>query len=118
MTLGYFQARLVSGCISVSRDLQLPRSFIITKAIKHVLETGEVKVRVNDLIVTDESQQQQEEVSNILNDDNPNNDQSACDELGAFINQVNAAERRDTLTAEQADVLRTQAEDIRNNLNC
>jgi hypothetical protein len=56
------------------------------------------------------------EVSNILGDINPNNDESACGKLGAFINQVNAAERRDTLTADQADVLRTQAEDIRDEL--
>jgi HYR domain len=59
-----------------------------------------------------------EEVSNILNDNNPNNDESACDELGAFINEVNANERRDTLTADQANVLRPQAEDIRNMLGC
>jgi dipeptidyl aminopeptidase/acylaminoacyl peptidase len=60
-----------------------------------------------------------EEVSNILNDDNPDNDESACDELSAFINQVNAAERRDTLTPEQAEELRTQAEDIiMNQLDC
>jgi hypothetical protein len=56
------------------------------------------------------------QVSDILNDNNPNNDESACGKLGAFINQVNAAERRDTLTADQADVLRTQAEDIRDEL--
>jgi PKD repeat protein len=61
-----------------------------------------------------------EEVSNILNDDNPNNDEAACGELGAFINQVNAAERDGTLTAEQADNLRIQAEDIirNSNLDC
>jgi Tol biopolymer transport system component len=60
-----------------------------------------------------------EEVSKILNDNNPNNDESACDELGAFINQVDANERRGTLTADQANVLRTQAEDIiRNELDC
>jgi hypothetical protein len=60
-----------------------------------------------------------EEVSNILNDNNPNNDESACDELGAFINQVNAAERRGSLTPEQADNLRTQAEVIiMNQLDC
>jgi PKD repeat protein len=60
-----------------------------------------------------------EEVSNILNDNNPNNDESACGKLGAFINQqVNANERRGTLTADQANVLRTQAEDIRNMLGC
>jgi hypothetical protein len=57
------------------------------------------------------------QVSNILTDNNPNNDQSACGKLGAFINQVNANERRgDTLTADQADDLRGQAEDIRNEL--
>jgi hypothetical protein len=38
--------------------------------------------------------------------------------LGAFINQVNAAERRDTLTADRADDLRTQAENIRDALDC
>jgi hypothetical protein len=61
-----------------------------------------------------------EEVSNILNDNNPNNDESAaCGTLDAFINQqVNAYERRDTLTADQANVLRIQAEDIRNILGC
>jgi hypothetical protein len=48
----------------------------------------------------------------VLNDDNPDNDESACGRLGAFINQVNANERRDTVTADQADGLRTQAEDI------
>jgi hypothetical protein len=58
-----------------------------------------------------------EEVSNILTDDNPNNDESACGKLDAFIDQVNANERRgDTLTADQADDLRTQAEDIRDEL--
>lgn len=57
-----------------------------------------------------------EEVSDILNDNNPNNDESACGSLGVFINQVNANERRGTLTADQADDLRTQAEDIRNKL--
>jgi len=61
MSIADYQARLVGGCIYMSRDLQLPRSLIITNAIKHVLETGDVKVQVNDLIVTDESQQQQEE---------------------------------------------------------
>jgi PKD repeat protein len=60
-----------------------------------------------------------EELSSILNDDNPNNDEAACGELGAFINQVNGAERDGTLTAEQADNLRTQAEVIMmNQLDC
>ena len=57
-------------------------------------------------------------VSDILNDDNPNNDKAACGKLGAFINQVDANERRGTLTADQADHLRTQAQDIRNALGC
>ena len=33
-------------------------------------------------------------------------------------NQVNANETRDTLTADQADDIRTQAEDIRDQLSC
>jgi hypothetical protein len=57
-------------------------------------------------------------VSDILNDDNPNNDKAACGKLGAFINQVDANEKRGTLTADQADNLRTQAQDIRNALGC
>jgi hypothetical protein len=59
------------------------------------------------------------EVSNILGDINPNNDELACGTLDAFINKVNAAaERRNngTMTADQADDLRTQAEDIRDEL--
>jgi hypothetical protein len=59
------------------------------------------------------------EASDILNDDNPNNDNAVCGKLGAFINQVNAAERRGALTAQQADELRTQAEvTIMNQLDC
>jgi Tol biopolymer transport system component len=58
------------------------------------------------------------EVLNILNDNNPNNDESACGTLDAFINQVNANETSDTLTADDADELSTQGEDIRNALNC
>ena len=59
------------------------------------------------------------QVSNILSDDNPNNDGSACGRFDSFINKVNAAERRDndnTLTADQADELRTQAEEIKDEL--
>jgi hypothetical protein len=53
----------------------------------------------------------------VLSDDNPNNNESASGRLGAFMNQVDtAAERRDTLTRDQADNLRTQAEDIRTKL--
>jgi TolB protein len=59
-----------------------------------------------------------EEVSNILNDNNPDNDESACGRLDAFINQVNAYEISDTLTSDEADELRTQAEDIRDMLGC
>jgi hypothetical protein len=57
--------------------------------------------------------------SDILSDDNPNNDRAVCGMLTAFINQVDANERRGTLTAEQADDLRIQAEeDIMNQFNC
>jgi hypothetical protein len=59
-----------------------------------------------------------EEISNILSDDNPNNDESACGRLDAFINQVNDNERHDTLTADQANVLRRQAQDIMNQFDC
>jgi hypothetical protein len=54
----------------------------------------------------------------LLSDDNPNNDNSACGRFDAFINQVNANERRGSLTAAQADDLRTQAQDIRDMLDC
>ena len=58
------------------------------------------------------------EASHILNDNNPNKDKAACGKLSAFINQINANERRGTLTADQADDLRTKAQDIRNALGC
>jgi hypothetical protein len=58
------------------------------------------------------------QASTILTDDNPNNDKSACGKLDAFINQVNAAERRGSLTAVQASELRTQAGNIRTELGC
>jgi Tol biopolymer transport system component len=58
------------------------------------------------------------EVLNILNDNNPNNDESVCRTLDAFINQVNANETSDTLAADEADELSTQGEDIRNALDC
>ena len=58
------------------------------------------------------------EVLNILNDNNPNNDESACGTLGALINELNANERSDTLTADEADELSTQSEEIRNALDC
>jgi hypothetical protein len=57
--------------------------------------------------------------SDILGDDNPNNDKAVCGMLTAFINQVNAYERSGILTEDQADELRTQAEDIiMNQLDC
>jgi hypothetical protein len=58
------------------------------------------------------------EVLNILNDNNPDNDESVCRTLDALIDQVNANETSDTLTADEADDLRTQAEDIRDALGC
>ena len=63
------------------------------------------------------------QVSDILTNNNLKNDEESagCGRLGAFINKVDtAAERHDTLTAEQADDLRTQAEDIIRNelLDC
>jgi hypothetical protein len=58
------------------------------------------------------------EASHILNDNNPNKDKAACGKLSAFINQINANERRGTLAADQADDLRTKAQDIRNALGC
>jgi HYR domain/WD40-like Beta Propeller Repeat len=58
------------------------------------------------------------EISNILNDNNPDNDESVCRTLDGFINQVNANERSDTLTADEADELSTQSEEIRNALDC
>jgi hypothetical protein len=60
-----------------------------------------------------------ERVLVLLSDDNTRNDASACNMLGgAFMNQVNANERQDTLTEDQAGDLRTQAQDIRNELDC
>jgi Tol biopolymer transport system component len=61
-----------------------------------------------------------ERVLVLLSDDNTRNDASACNILGAaFTNQVNADERRgDSLTEDQAGDLRTQAEDIRDMLDC
>jgi hypothetical protein len=53
----------------------------------------------------------------VHNNIDTNNDKAAvCGKLGAFVNQVDSAERRDRLTADQADNLRTQAEDIRDAL--
>ena len=55
----------------------------------------------------------------LLSDNNTRNDVSACNIIGtAFMNQVNANERQDTLTEDQAVDLRTQAEDFRDMLGC
>jgi len=59
-----------------------------------------------------------QQVSDILNDDNPNNDRLACNRLDVFIREVNVAERRGDITAVQANDLITQAEDIRSELHC
>ena len=55
----------------------------------------------------------------LLSDDNTRNDASACNMIGTpFMNQINANERQDTLTEDQATDLRTQAEDIGDMLGC
>jgi TolB protein len=55
----------------------------------------------------------------LLNDNNTRNDASACNMVGtAFVERVDANERQDTLTEDQADTLRTQAQDIRDMLGC
>ena len=57
-------------------------------------------------------------VAEILDDNNPNNDAAACGNLQAFINQVNAQERRGELTAEEASELRQLAETSKSSLGC
>jgi hypothetical protein len=42
------------------------------------------------------------DASNILNEDNPNNDRSACGKLDAFIKKVSTNDRHGILTADQA----------------
>jgi PKD repeat protein len=59
-----------------------------------------------------------ERVSALLSDDSTRNDASACIALGAFIDRVDNHERRDTLTPEQSDELRTQAQNIMSPLAC
>jgi hypothetical protein len=54
----------------------------------------------------------------LLSDDNPRNDASACNIVGAFMERVDADERRGMLTADQASGLGTQAEDIGDTLGC
>ncbi len=55
----------------------------------------------------------------LLTDNNARNDASACNMLGsAFINQVNANERRGSVTEDQAADVRTQVEDVRDIMGC
>jgi hypothetical protein len=54
----------------------------------------------------------------LLSDDNSRNDASACNIFGAFMERVDADERRGMLRADQAADLRTQAEVIMNQLDC
>jgi len=54
----------------------------------------------------------------LLNDDNIRNDAGACNMFSAFMQRVDADDRRDVMTSDQADDLTTQAEEIRNMLSC
>jgi Tol biopolymer transport system component len=54
----------------------------------------------------------------LISDDNTRNDAAACNIFGAFMERVDADERRDMLTTDQAVDLRMQAEEIRNMLGC
>ena len=56
-------------------------------------------------------------VADLLNDANPNNDVAACGKLGAFVNKVNAREGN-TLTSQEAALLRGLAEDIKTSIGC
>ena len=57
------------------------------------------------------------QVSSVLNDNNPNNDTSACGKLDAFINQVNAKIGKG-LTAAQAAQLIGDATAIKDSIGC
>jgi hypothetical protein len=56
--------------------------------------------------------------TNLLNDDNPNNDVAVCNKLDAFINEVNAKEGSGQLTPTQANDLRQAANDIKAEIGC
>ncbi len=56
-------------------------------------------------------------ISELINDVNTNNDDSACNKLDAFINQVNAQEGTQLTTAE-ANTLRSIANDIKAGIGC
>jgi len=55
---------------------------------------------------------------NILEDTNLNNDRSACNKLGAFIQQVNAQTQNNSITQEQSNQLKQAAQSIQNSLGC
>jgi hypothetical protein len=55
---------------------------------------------------------------NRLSDNNPTNDIAACNDLGAFINQVSAKQKAGKLTAEQAAELTSAAQAIQGALEC
>lgn len=55
---------------------------------------------------------------NIIEDDNPNNDVSVCNQLNAFIQQVNAHTQNNRLTQEQANQLIQSAQSIQVSLGC
>ena len=58
------------------------------------------------------------QVTNLLSDNNPANDISACGSLNAFINEVNAKQASGQLTAAQANQLRQAANAIKVSLGC
>ena len=55
---------------------------------------------------------------NILNDNNPSNDTAVCEQLTAFINQVDAKEKNGQLSVERATQLKQDAEAIKTSLSC
>jgi hypothetical protein len=55
---------------------------------------------------------------NILTDNNPRNDVAVCNQLNAFIQQVNAQTQNHKLTQEQANQLIQSAQSIQNSLGC
>ncbi|MEK6281236.1 MAG: FG-GAP repeat protein [Acidobacteriota bacterium] len=58
------------------------------------------------------------QASNLLNDNNPNNDIAACGKLNAFINQVDAKLQNGQLTSAQVSQLLQAANAIRVSLGC
>jgi hypothetical protein len=54
----------------------------------------------------------------LLTDTNPNNDRAVCNQLDAFINQVDAKMRTGQLEHEQGDQLLQAAQSIKGTLGC